>query len=44
MLQDYIDNITFGSITFVSITFGSVTFGSITFNYNVKVPVNVYKF
>ena len=39
MLQDYIDNITFGSITF-----GSVTFGSISFNYNVKVPVNVYKF
>ena len=39
MLQDYIDN-----ITLVSITFGSVTFGSITFNYNVKVPVNVYKF
>ena len=39
MLQDYIVNITFGSITF-----GSVTFGSISFNYNVKVPVNVYKF
>ena len=38
MLQDYIDNITFSSITF-----GSVTFG-IAFNYNVKVPVNVYKF
>ena len=44
MLQDYIDNITFGSITFGSVTFGSVTFGSISFNYNVKVAVNVYKF
>ena len=44
MLQNYIDNITFGSITFGSVTFGSVTFGSITFNYNVKVRVNVYKF